>query len=84
MSKQEIMDAMVGEYGRDVLALPSAGGFGLAAWITPALVLLVAGAFIVMRLRLWKQQSAHAPVPHSTADVVHRRIEEELSELRNP
>ncbi len=92
-TKDEIIDAIVAEYTdnptwnetkKDLRALPGAHGFGLAAWIAPGCVLLVFGALIVLRLRVWKHRSAHAPALPATAEAAHRRIEEELSELRNP
>jgi cytochrome c-type biogenesis protein CcmH/NrfF len=36
-SKEEIKDALVAEYGEDVLAVPDADGFDLTAWVVPAL-----------------------------------------------
>jgi cytochrome c-type biogenesis protein CcmH len=41
-SKEEIKDALVDEYGPEVLATPESSGFDLSAWIVPALGLLVA------------------------------------------
>lgn len=37
MSKDEIKDALVAEYGEDVLAAPDSEGFDLTAWVIPAL-----------------------------------------------
>jgi cytochrome c-type biogenesis protein CcmH/NrfF len=36
-SKDEIKDALVAEYGEDVLAVPGSEGFDLTAWVVPAL-----------------------------------------------
>lgn len=36
-SKQEVKDALVAEYGEDVLAVPDSSGFDLSAWVVPAL-----------------------------------------------
>jgi cytochrome c-type biogenesis protein CcmH len=36
-SKEEIKDALVAEYGEDVLAVPDSEGFDLTAWVVPAL-----------------------------------------------
>ncbi len=45
MTKQQIEDALVAQYGPNVLATPSGHGFDLAAWIVPGLgVLVLAGA----------------------------------------
>jgi cytochrome c-type biogenesis protein CcmH len=37
MSKDEIKDSLVAEYGEDVLATPDSEGFDLTAWVIPAL-----------------------------------------------
>ena len=43
-SKDEIKDALVAEYGEDVLAVPDSDGFDLTAWVVPALgIALAAG-----------------------------------------
>lgn len=39
--KEEVKDALVAEYGPDVLALPDSDGFDLTAWVVPALALLL-------------------------------------------
>jgi cytochrome c-type biogenesis protein CcmH len=46
MSKEEIKDALVAEYGPDVLALPESDGFDLTAWVIPALGIGIAAAAI--------------------------------------
>ena len=40
-SKDQIKDALVAQYGDDVLATPDSGGFDLTAWIVPALGILL-------------------------------------------
>ena len=35
-TKDEVKDALVAEYGENVLAVPGNDGFGLAAWLFPA------------------------------------------------
>src|SRR5918995_1582522 len=39
-TKDEIKDALVAEYGEQVLATPDAGGFDLAAWLIPGIALV--------------------------------------------
>jgi cytochrome c-type biogenesis protein CcmH/NrfF len=41
-TKEEIKDALVAEYGEEVLATPDDSGFDLAAWVLPALAILAA------------------------------------------
>jgi len=54
-SKEEIKDALVAEYGPEVLATPEGSGFDLAAWLIPGLgiglVLAAAGYFAYARRR---------------------------------
>jgi cytochrome c-type biogenesis protein CcmH len=52
--KQQIKDALVAQYGSQVLATPSTHGFDLLAWIVPgAAILLALGAigFFLVRAR---------------------------------
>lgn len=72
-TKDEIKDALVAEYGEDVLATPGDDGFGLAAWLIPAAALLAAAVAIVIALRRWRSRAAPAaptgaPDPDPEAD----------------
>jgi cytochrome c-type biogenesis protein CcmH len=53
--KEQIKDALVAEYGEDVLATPDSSGFDLTAWVLPLLVLagatLTAGVWLRRRTR---------------------------------
>jgi cytochrome c-type biogenesis protein CcmH len=53
-SKDEIKDALVAEYGPEVLALPETEGFDLAAWLVPGGAILVAAVGIFLGLRRWR------------------------------
>ncbi len=55
LDKQQIEDALVAEYGPEVLATPSDSGFDLAAWIVPGLAVLVAGVALIVGLRRWRR-----------------------------
>ena len=45
-SKDENMDALVAEYGDDVLAVPDSEGFDLTAWVIPALGIGIAAIVV--------------------------------------
>jgi cytochrome c-type biogenesis protein CcmH len=79
-SKDEIKDALVGEYGPRVLAEPKFHGFDLTAWALPALGILagitVVALTIRRRVRRINQEPAEAEEPTS-ADAA--RLEKELS-----
>jgi len=55
-TKDEIKDALVAEYGSEVLAQPETEGFDLAAWLVPAGAIVVAGVLIVLGLRRWRRR----------------------------
>jgi cytochrome c-type biogenesis protein CcmH len=54
-TKDEILDALVREYGDEVLATPDSGGFDLAAWLVPAGALLVAVLALGFGVRHWRR-----------------------------
>ena len=54
LDKEEIKDALVAEYGTEVLATPDTSGFDLAAWVVPGLIVVVAGAALVIGVRRWR------------------------------
>ena len=83
-TKQEIVDGLVEEFGRGVLATPPKSGFDLVAWIVPGVVVLIGLAAIPVLTRAW----ARRPRPDAAAagqpptDEEARRLEEELRRLR--
>ena len=54
-SKDEIKDALVAEYGRDVLALPRGSGFDLTAYLVPAIAFVVAALALALGIRRWRR-----------------------------
>ena len=56
LDKDQIKDALVAEYGSEVLATPDTSGFDLAAWVVPGLIVIVAGAALVVSLRRWRNR----------------------------
>lgn len=54
-SKGEIKDALVAEYGREVLALPGGSGFDLTAYLVPAIGFLVAALALALGVRRWRR-----------------------------
>lgn len=53
-TKGEIKDALVDEYGPEVLATPDTSGFDLAAWVIPAAGLILAAVAIGVGVRRWR------------------------------
>jgi cytochrome c-type biogenesis protein CcmH len=60
-SKDEIEQILVAQYGPDVLALPETEGFDLAAYVVPALAVLLAGGGIVVAARRWRGGPGRPP-----------------------
>ncbi len=55
-TKEEIKDALVAEYGSEVLAVPSSSGFDLAAWLVPIVGILVALLAVGLAARRWRRR----------------------------
>jgi cytochrome c-type biogenesis protein CcmH len=78
--KEQIKDALVDEYGPEVLATPDDRGFDLSAWIVPALGLLAAAIALGLgarRLLRRGRPSDDEPEPLSPEDAA--RLERDLS-----
>ena len=54
-SEGEIKDALVAEYGNEVLALPPESGFSLSAYVVPIIALLVAAAALAIGVLRWRR-----------------------------
>ena len=54
-TKDEIIAALVNQYGTQVLAEPPKSGFDLTAWLVPGIAILVAAIGIAFGLRRWRR-----------------------------
>jgi cytochrome c-type biogenesis protein CcmH len=54
-SEAEIKDALVAEYGDEVLALPPDSGFSLSAYIVPIVAFLIAAAALAVGVIRWRR-----------------------------
>jgi cytochrome c-type biogenesis protein CcmH len=54
-TKSEIKDALVAEYGEEVLALPRGSGFDLSAYLVPILAFAVALVALVLGVLKWRR-----------------------------
>ena len=62
-TKAEIKDALVGQYGPAVLALPEAKGFDLSAYLVPIVALLVAVCALAFGVARWRREGGRPPPP---------------------
>ena len=53
----EVEAAYVKKYGAQIRSAPTTSGFDLLAWVTPFLVILAGGGFIVHLIRRWRSQA---------------------------
>ena len=82
-TKDEIKDALVAEFGDEVLALPDDAGFDLAAWLVPGLAILGAGVAIFVGLRRWRVATPAAGSPAEPLDVEDaKRLDADLERYR--
>lgn len=54
-TKQQIKDALVAEYGEEVLALPKGKGFNLSAYLVPAIAFVVALIALALGVMRWRR-----------------------------
>ncbi|MBX5441880.1 MAG: cytochrome c-type biogenesis protein CcmH [Solirubrobacteraceae bacterium] len=86
LTKEEIKAELVAEYGEQVLADPPSGGFNVAAWLVPLLLVAGLGAAAAVLLPRWRRRTPPAP---AAADAVPdldeadaRRLDEDLARYR--
>ena len=78
LTKDEIKDRLVAEYGEEVLATPQGGGFDVAAWLIPGLgiaAVILAGVFVLRRAR----RSSAAGPPAGLDATETSRLNEDMS-----
>jgi len=56
-SKSEVKDALVAQYGKEVLATPEASGFDLTAYLVPILAILIAAVALAYSVVRWRRGS---------------------------
>jgi cytochrome c-type biogenesis protein CcmH/NrfF len=80
-TKQQIKDALVAEFGEDVLATPRDEGFDLVAYLVPIGAVLLAVAGIALGLMRWRRQgqAASEPAAPSLSSADSARLDKDLS-----
>jgi cytochrome c-type biogenesis protein CcmH len=85
-TKDEIKQALVRQYGRDVLATPDAEGFDLAAWVVPGAAIVIAAVALIFGVMRWRRRGAAAarepePEPLGPDDIERLRADLERYDL---
>ncbi len=76
-SKEEIKTALVAEFGDSVLSIPDDEGFDLAAYVVPALAVLLGAGGIAFAVVRWRRRSPGAAGPASD-DARSKRLDADL------
>jgi len=80
LTKEEIKDRLVDEFGSEVLAIPEDSGFDLVAWLVPGVAILCAAVAIFVGLRRWKRTGDSSDGGGSAAPEPEGEDEERLRE----
>jgi cytochrome c-type biogenesis protein CcmH len=87
-TKDEIKDALVAQYGENVLAVPGDEGFDLAAWLVPGIAFVTAVFAIGIALRRWRRAPAEPTQTGESSDSAEseadaaRRLDEDMGRYR--
>ena len=60
-TRSEIKDALVAEYGSEVLAQPPGSGFNLSAYLVPAIAFAIAAAALAVGVTRWRRRADREP-----------------------
>jgi cytochrome c-type biogenesis protein CcmH len=85
LTKEQIKDRLVAEYGDEVLATPSNSGFDLAAWLVPGAAIVVAAVAIAIGLRRWRRRDGEDGPPDDAEPLAGEdaaRLDEDLARYR--
>ena len=79
-SEQQIKDALVAEYGNEVLALPQGSGFSLSAYVVPIVAFLFAAIALAIGILRWRRASGGPTSrPRGPSDEDSDRLDADLA-----
>jgi len=80
-SKEEVKDVLAAEFGDEVLATPGDDGFDLAAYLVPALGLLLGALAVAATALAWRRrgrEQAAPPAPDAPGGAAGERLDADL------
>lgn len=78
-TKAQIEDALVAEYGKEVLALPRRSGFDLSAYLVPIIAFLIAAVALTIGVLRWRRDSQRQePKPQDASSAISDESAERL------
>jgi cytochrome c-type biogenesis protein CcmH len=77
-SKEQIKTVLVAEFGEEVLALPDDEGFDLAAYLVPALAILIAAGALGFAVLRWRRSRSKPGTAPSTSGAAGARLDEDM------
>lgn len=82
-TREQILEAYVGQYGKRILAEPPAQGFDLALHVLPPLLLILSAALVVVVLRRFSHRTAVLPAGPvtTTPGNYDARLDDELRDM---
>jgi cytochrome c-type biogenesis protein CcmH len=82
-SEDQIKDALVAEYGDEVLALPQGSGFSLSAYVVPIVAFVVAAIALALGVMRWRRAGGgsdpQGPQPCAPKDEDAERLDADLA-----
>jgi cytochrome c-type biogenesis protein CcmH len=81
-TEAQVKDALVAEYGDEVLALPPRSGFSLSAYLVPIVAFLIATAALAVGVLRWRRAGGGPDDPQPTAgpsDADSERLDADLA-----
>jgi cytochrome c-type biogenesis protein CcmH len=80
-SEEQIKDALVAEYGEEVLALPKGSGFNLSAYLVPIVAFLLAAAALAIGVARWRRSGGADDAAAATgpSDDEAKRLDADLA-----
>jgi cytochrome c-type biogenesis protein CcmH len=81
-TEEQVKDALVAEYGDEVLALPPRSGFSLSAYVVPIVAFLIALAALAFGVLRWRRAGGGPDDPQATtgpSDADSERLDADLA-----